>query len=67
MVEQRFCKPLVGSSNLSPGTNEINNLDTSFGNRGKFPGAVLGLGRCRADKFGERRNDLGAGDAKASP
>jgi hypothetical protein len=21
VVEQRFCKPLVGSSNLSPGTN----------------------------------------------
>jgi hypothetical protein len=36
-------------------------------NRGKFPGAVLGLGRCRSDKFGKRRNDLGAGDAKASP
>jgi hypothetical protein len=25
-MEQRFRKPLVGSSNLSPGTNEINNL-----------------------------------------
>src|SRR5262245_37680118 len=23
VVEQRFCKPLVGSSNLSPGTNKI--------------------------------------------
>jgi hypothetical protein len=26
VVEQRFCKPLVGSSNLSPGTNKINDL-----------------------------------------
>ena len=25
-VEQRFCKPLVGSSILSPGTNEIKDL-----------------------------------------
>jgi hypothetical protein len=23
VVEQRFCKPLVGSSNLSPGTSKI--------------------------------------------
>jgi hypothetical protein len=26
-VEQRFCKPLVGSSILSPGTNKIKYLD----------------------------------------
>ena len=25
-VEQRFCKPLVGSSILSPGTNKIKDL-----------------------------------------
>ena len=38
-----------------------------FGNRGRFPGAVVGLGRYGADKLGERRDDLSAGDAKASP
>jgi hypothetical protein len=26
VVEQRFCKPLVGSSNLSPGTNKIRHV-----------------------------------------
>jgi hypothetical protein len=26
VVEQRFCKPLVGSSNLSPGTKQSNLL-----------------------------------------
>ena len=26
MLERRFCKPLVGSSILSPGTNKINDL-----------------------------------------
>src|SRR5215471_5397753 len=36
-------------------------------NRGRFPGAVVGLGRYGADKLGERRDDLSAGDAKASP
>jgi len=29
-LEGLINKPLVGSSNLSPGTNEINNLDTSL-------------------------------------
>ena len=29
-VEQRFCKPLVGGSSPSPGTNKINNL-THYG------------------------------------
>src|SRR5215467_10994633 len=36
-------------------------------NRGRFPGAVVGLRRYGADKLGERRDDLSAGDAKASP
>jgi hypothetical protein len=30
MLEQRFCKPLVGSSILSPGTNKINDLTPVF-------------------------------------
>jgi hypothetical protein len=29
VVEQRFCKPLVGSSNLSPGTNEFSYLGST--------------------------------------
>src|SRR5215471_9076843 len=42
-------------------------LGTMAGNRGRFPGAVVGLRRYGADKLGERRDDLSAGDAKASP
>src|SRR5215831_14944793 len=30
-VEQRFCKPLVGSSNLSSGTSKIKDLAEDFG------------------------------------
>ena len=44
-VEQRFCKPKVGSSILSTGTNEINDLiqkirriEGAFSSRGKRPG-----------------------------
>ena len=43
VVEQRFCKPLVGSSNLSPGTNRLAPRDSRLkagGNcarRGQLP------------------------------
>jgi hypothetical protein len=30
VVEQRFCKPLVGSSNLSPGTSILNGTHNSI-------------------------------------
>jgi hypothetical protein len=36
VVEQRFCKPLVGSSNLSPGTNPIASLRARKGERVAF-------------------------------
>ena len=39
-VEQRFCKPLVGSSILSPGTNKINDL-TKNAHDDHAPGSTL--------------------------
>src|SRR5262249_19552704 len=33
----RFCKPLVGSSNLSPGTNYFKRLATKIENRSDWP------------------------------
>ena len=44
VVEQRFCKPLVGSSNLSPGTSGLLTRETARlkagGNYGRVGGCA---------------------------
>jgi hypothetical protein len=47
VVEQRFCKPLVGSSNLSPGTTfhaQATRQNPTYYRFARFPCPVVALG-----------------------
>ena len=52
MVEQRFCKPLVGSSNLSPGTSATNDLEAISGGQSS---QKMQMGRTGEDRIRGKR------------
>src|SRR3984893_2612503 len=54
VVEQRFCKPLVGSSNLSPGTSNYNKLHAVFKPNWYSQGQRVTAGVNNSDSAGDR-------------